>query len=290
MKKNRTEIIKKLNEFREIDLSKKTIREIAIEIDKYLQEIPTTYVVYNKNKFNNFIFYRVRFNINKDEDISLIQTYSFPLPQFCNVNGRANLKGKSVFYSSNCAFTAIQECKAEVGAIGYLSIWKPRTNRSMKGTVFLPRNMKEEYSYKDDPKFAINVKSALEQIHIDNIVEAEEKINFIAERFENEKPPYSITSFLSNEVLYGDLKHDFIVYPSIANEMYTLNFAFHPNIVTNFLYLEKVIRIKLVRIENNQYTIGVGKVGYFENGRIIWRQGNSDEINLKNLPMSNIVY
>lgn len=72
--------------------------------------------------------------------------------------------------------------------------------------------------------------------------------------------------------------------------MYTLNFAFHPNIVTNFLYLEKVIRIKLVRIENNQYTIGVGKVGYFENGRIIWRQGNSDEINLKNLPMSNIVY
>ncbi|RYY06844.1 MAG: hypothetical protein EOP43_05075 [Sphingobacteriaceae bacterium] len=133
----------KLEELKNLDFSGLSQKELAMIFSSYIEMIPSMYGKYSVEKFNNFIFYRVRLNVKENEDLQLLRTYSYPLPQFCNENGRANLKNKSVFYSTNCALTAIIETKPKVGDIGYLSIWEGCTNRIIKGSILLPSNLEK---------------------------------------------------------------------------------------------------------------------------------------------------
>ncbi len=99
--------------------------------------LPQLPAYFNSTEFNNGTFYRVRKNINPTkEDLSLIKTFSYPEPDFCRENGRANLKGKSIFYCSDVAATAILESKPEQNDTIYLSIWQPQINRDV--TVVTP--------------------------------------------------------------------------------------------------------------------------------------------------------
>ena len=78
--------------------------------------LPQMIVHQEAQNFNELKFFRVRLNINTDiEDLSLIQTYSYPPGFVCNSNGRANLKGYSVFYCSNNPTCALLESKPKIG-------------------------------------------------------------------------------------------------------------------------------------------------------------------------------
>lgn len=276
----------KLEELRNIDLTTADPKQVEETIFSYLTVIPSLSGKYSPDKFNHFKFYRVRLNIAEgDEDLRLVRTYSYPSPQFCKENGRANLKSKSVFYSTNSALTAIIESKPKVGDIGYLSIWNGCTDREMKSGVLLPRNLNAENEWyilaKDIYAFA---DKHFDKVAIEKSNFFHEALDFISSLFLSEKTPYSITSWISDELIYGTAWKDFIIYPSFANKAFTSNFAIHPNVVDKYLRFVKVIRFKVLKMSNDTFSLSTGRVGEIIQNNIEWRTATKEELDFSLFP------
>lgn len=273
------EFIKNLDYLRNVDLSNSTITEIENIFYEYATIFPQIPFTQKPDRFNNHTFYRVRLNINSEnEDLRLIQTYSYPNPFFCKENGRANLKGKSVFYCSNRPGAALLESKPKIGDEGFLSIWKPNATREIKIAMCLPQNLRKEneWSYLASVahNFSINFYSENAKEKSMHFIEL---INFIAERFVNEAKPYSITSWMSNELLYGEKWKDIILYPSIATHKRYCNLAIHPNTVETQLRFVKVIRFKVKDINEGIISYAPVSVGEIINSNIEWRRSEPEE-------------
>lgn len=259
-----------------------TTREIYDKFHDLATILPTVYQMLNIEAFNEERFYRARLGINrKKEDISLKQTYSYPPPSVCNENGRGNLKNKSVFYCSNNPNCSMLEVKPKIGDDGYLSVWKGNAKKAVKVGILLPYDLplQNEWNYMARDSFKY-LESSLQK-------EAKEKLKhfmalykFIPDRFIREKKPYHLTSMISNELLYGELWRDFIIYPSVTAKTYMCNMAFHPNFVNENLVFEKVIRYFVFNIKDEQPKFHLGKVGYLENNKMIWRDANEKEFEL----------
>jgi hypothetical protein len=278
----------KLAELRNIDLRNANKTEIKKTLLSCLTVLPSLFGKYSIETFNNFKFYRVRLNINESnetEDLSLLRTYSYPLPQFCKENGRANLKHKSVFYASNSALTSIIECKPKVGDTGYLSVWTGCTDREMKVGVPLPRDL-----YKENEWYllALDIFEYANK-HFDKVTRGKsnyfhETFNFIASLFLLEKEPYPLTSWISNELIYGSSWKDLIIYPSFTNKALTSNFAIHPNVVDRYLRFVKVIRFKVLEINETNLTLSPVRVGEIIKNNIEWRKATDEELDISMLP------
>jgi hypothetical protein len=277
-----------LNRLREFNFNNYTAEEIKIIIDKFLGIYPATYGIYSPEKFNDFLLYRVRMNIDtKKEDTNLIHTFSYPPPNICTKNGRANLKGKSVFYCSNCSGTAIMESKPQVGDIGYLSIWQGNSNRDMRASILLPQELKQENVWnivaQDSYNYLLKHNSQIEPEMAERYKLA---LKFISDLFLQENEPYNVTSIFANEMLYSELNFDYIIYSSVVNQSYSCNLALHPNIVQNYLLFHKVIKFRVNDIQDNKYNLSIGNVGEITGSKIKWRKPNKEEENIFDLPMS----
>jgi len=276
----------KLEELKNTDFSGFNKKRIGETIFSFLTVIPSLIGKYAPEKFNQFKFYRVRLNINEDcEDLRLVRTYSYPLPQFCKENGRANFQNKSVFYATNSALTAIIESKPKVGDIGYLSIWDGGTDREMKSGILLPRNLNTENEWYILAKEAY----AFAEKHYDKVAMQKsnffhEALNFISSLFLIEKAPYSITSWISNELIYGTAWKDFIIYPSFANKAFTSNFAIHPNVADKYLKFVKVIRFKVLELGGDKFSLSTGRVGELIQNNIAWRTATKEELDFSLFP------
>lgn len=135
------------------DFNKSSTNEIYHKYFDLALTIPFCYKFFKPNEFNKMTFYRARINVDQTkEDISLISTFSFPPPVFCNENGRANLKTKSVFYCSDNPISAIKECRPNNDEEGFVGIWRTKTNRDIKSCIFLPRNLTKENKWSDIAK------------------------------------------------------------------------------------------------------------------------------------------
>lgn len=261
------------------NLNEKEIYDIYYD---YARVLPTNIGWFKPEKFNSLKFYRVRLNIDPNkEDITLAQTYSYPPPKFCFENGRANLKGKSVFYCSNEAKVAVLECKPKEGDEGFLTEWKGTAKRPIKIGQLLP------FDLPDENVWNLMAKDSYEFLKTDLPENAKDKFKhfltlyrFIAHKFITEKKPYSLTSMISWELLYGQLWRDFILYPSVQLEGTSCNMAFHPNSVNENLQFNKLIKFKVVGFENESPIFNLGKVGIIDNTKMIWRDRTDEETNL----------
>jgi hypothetical protein len=276
----------KLEELRNIDFTNTDKKTIGETIFSYLTVVPSLIGKYAPEKFNQFKFYRVRLNVNDEtEDLNLIRTYSYPSPQLCKENGRANLQYKSVFYSTNSALTAIIESKPKVGDIGYLNFWEGSPDREMKSGVLLPRDLNTENEWyvlaKDIYAF---VDKHFDKVGLHKSNYFHEALNFISKLFLTEKPPYPITSWISTELLYGSAWKDFIIYPSFANKAFTSNFAIHPNVADKYLKFVKVIRFKVLSINEDRFSVSTGRVGEMMQNNIEWRAVTKDELDFSLFP------
>jgi hypothetical protein len=281
------EYLKSLETLKKIDFSNASLNEIYETYFKYAKILPTTTGWYQPKDFNQLTFYRVRLNINpNEEDLSLIRTYSYPSVNFCKENGRANLKGKTVFYCSNTPFAAIFESKPQIGNIGYLSIWKSSLDRPFKLAICLPKGLKEENEWQH---MANESHQAIEKYFNSNGKHKAEHFialnNFIAEQFISENPPYPLSSLIANDMIFGEKANDLLIYPSVASNSYYCNFAIHPNILDNYLSFKKVIKFKVISIDDNlNLKLSTGKIGEITNNSIIFRQAKEDELDFKKLP------
>lgn len=276
-----------LEKLRNTDFTNKSHKEISETINYYLDLLPVVSGMYDTEKFNKFQFYRVRSGVNTDtEDLNLIQTYSYPLPQFCNENGRANLKNMSIFYCSNHAVTALVESKPKVGEIGYLSIWQGCASETMSCGILLPKALRKENMWRvlTDDLYEHVEKNIDEKLKEKGPL-FYEKLKFISDLFLTETRPYPITSLIAYEMLYGKARKDFIVYPSFANDSYSCNMAIHPNVVNNSMRLKKVIRFKVISIEGQNFTMSTGRVGELVKNNMEWRDAIQEELDFSLFPV-----
>lgn len=257
-----------------------SLKEVYKTFYDYAKILPTRVTYYTSNNFNSLNFYRarVKIDVNK-EDISLVQTFSNPPTAFCDF-GRANLKYKSVFYCSDNPICSILETKPKEGDEGFLSVWKGNTKKSLKLGICLPPefpHFNEWYKianrvfFENQKKLLGKAKEKTRHIQL--------LYSFIADRFIKEEYPYPLTSMISNEMFFGDLWRDFIVYPSLINTNYC-NIAIHPNTVINNLVFSKVIRFKVGKIKGNQIQYKLGQTGEIQNNQIIWRERTKKETDI----------
>jgi hypothetical protein len=106
----------------------------------------------------------------------------------------------------------------------------------------------------------------------------------LAKLFVSESFPYPITSMLADQLLYtNDTWKDAILYPSVGSDSLYCNFAFHPNVVDQFLQLEKVIPFVVKELHPNfRYT--AGQVGSLKHTAIYWNKNvKMEDIDFRNL-------
>nr|WP_321357008.1 RES domain-containing protein [uncultured Draconibacterium sp.] len=269
----------KIEEFDKLDLTSKNSKEIGQLYFEYFPLIPYIWFGQKIERFNKHIFYRVRKNINENEEaINLTSTYSYPSSKLCEHNGRANRNGKSVFYCSDNAITAIMECQLKTGDIGYLSIWKPDAKREMRIQYSLPRHLRPDNKWNEVRK---DIHPLIEQHLIENYKEKKELyialINYLFKKFISEKFPYPLTSWLADNYLYSENWIDILLYPSVAGGQKDCNMAIHPNSVDDNIKFKKVIKFRVVDAQVDKIAYRPISVGELKNQNIVWRKAQKDE-------------
>lgn len=255
--------------------------------DKYfdLAVILPQIIAYQKPaNFNSLKLFRVRLNIDENkEDLSLIQTHSYPPSFICSENGRANLKGHSVFYCSNESMAALEESKPKIGDIAYISMWTPMIDRIVKIAHCLPIDLMSSNKWHVMANEAWQfMASYYKEKAPDKHQHFIELNKFISDRFVKEAKPYYLTSWLANEILYGEHWRDLILYPSIASDRNYCNMAIHPNFVNIHLKFEMFLKIEIIDIKNKQIVINRGPIGIVQKNAIrLIKATNKEDILFK---------
>lgn len=271
--------IENLKEFDKIDLSKKSSNEINDLFFRHIPFIPQTWFGQYIERFNKHTFYRVRKNIKENEEaINLISTYSYPSSKLCKSNGRANLKGKSIFYCSDNATTSIMERQLKVGDVGYLSVWKANAKREIRFQYCLPRHLRHDNKWNE-------IRLDIHPL-IDNYVKENYKakgdffivlINYLFQKFVTEKAPYSLSSWLADRYLYGEEWIDILLYPSVAGGKKDCNMAIHPNTIEENIDFQKVIKFKVLEVRSDRIQYRPLSVGEVVNQNMKWRKIKESE-------------
>lgn len=285
------DLTKDLPKFPDLDSYKKGLLELTsmnleamtyAELEKLFYEravlFQQTFGMQDLAIFNTQTFYRVRMGLGEGENPDLIRTHSYPPANFCKGNGRANIKGKSVFYCSDDAATSILESKPQPGQVGFVSVWKGAAHRNVKYSVCLPRDLRTDNIHQVVAETVHDLVNERSHIAGDKAQHFQFLNQFIADRFVREMPPYCLSSWIANEMLYTDIGRDFILYPSIATQTYSCNMAFHPNSADSLLRFEKVLRFRFNGFDGSQISFSNVGIGTPEFSTMKWRKATESDL------------
>lgn len=279
-----------LDRLSRLDLKDSNLREIEREFFKYARFQPQSYGQMAAEDLNKLKLFRVRLNVDpENENVYLHSTFSYPPAAFCSDNGRANIKKRSVFYGSESADTAILESKPKPGDSGVLSIWRPIVDREIRYSIFMSNktdkeniffklaNELKEYQMQQTLKF-----SACKFEHLNYLNE------FISGLLESAIPPYALSSWICDRIMYNTMPVDCIIYSSSFNSRFS-NLALHPNFVDQHLRLDRVIQF--VVYENSAYGLyyQLGLTGIPSWGNMEWRKLREEELKDLSEIMNGIV-
>jgi hypothetical protein len=270
-----------LQRLRSIDLSSKSQEEIHDIVHRHTVFIPNYILPISEKEFCEYKLYRARFKVDPEkENVYLHSTFSYPNNFFCNQNGRANIKGKNVFYCADSPVAAILESKPNRNDTGCVSIWKPIIDRQVNCAVFLKEKLRVANKWH---KYAKDLHDYLKNITPKFKKEKEEHLNvlneFICNLFIEEKPPYPISSWLANNLLYAHREIDMILYPSSITDSFYSNIAIHPNFADRYLQLDSVFQFSILDINDKMLDYGIGLIGHPGRMNIEWRKPTENEIN-----------
>jgi RES domain len=272
---------KNLQELYSIDKSLLSIQEIKKLIFEKAIILPNFYSSLPKETINLLKTFRVRIekSMTQTDDTNLIRTFSYPSPFFCSKNGRANLANHSVFYCSSDIGTALAESNLEIGDIAYLSVWKVNCDREVNYTAYLPTQIptKNIWYKKAVDLYSQTIENAKKH-GSDKSKHLEILYSFFAEIFIKESKPYSLTSWIANNILYDYDIVDLIVYPSFATNNYSCNIAIHPNFVDNYLRFEKIFKLQITGKPSGSVTFRISDSGTADRTSIIWKEVSQEEI------------
>jgi len=252
----------------------------VVEISKLIGEktiiLPTITSTTEIGNLGFSLFYRVRLINHKDisnEDMSLIQSFSYPPAAVCKENGRANIEKTSVFYCASTGDAAMRESDVTVGSEGFLSVWAIERGTILKFGILLSEDLPRENPWR--PVVDYLNQEEFQLLHTEKEGDYKEHMrelrSFYYKQYMHESKPYPITSFISNKLLYQRNYLDFIAYPCVKRSHKQINFAFHPNSVNLSLNIQRVFRFKVKAMDPEGISFDVVGVGYLNSKRIEWR-------------------
>lgn len=270
-----------LLKLKSLDLSSYSQKEIHDIVYQHTAFIPNYIYPIPVKNFCNYKLYRARFKVDPEkENVYLHSTFSYPNSFFCNQNGRANIKKRNVFYCADSPAASILESKPSRGDTGCVSIWKPFVDREVNCAIFLKEDLRIANTWHKDAK---ELHDYLKSITPKFKKEKAEHLNllneFICSLYIEEKPPYSISSWLSNNLLYSHSGIDMILYPSSITDSFFTNIAIHPNFADKYLQLERVFQFSIQDITDEKLNYGIGLIGHPGKMNIEWREPTELEIN-----------
>lgn len=273
-----------LNKLWVLDKSNLSLDEIQSNYFKYAKLLTHTGVLLDAATINKLTVFRSRINVNEqNEDVGLIRTFSYPSTDFCKQNGRANIKGTTVFYGADTVTSAIAEIRPKADDLLYVGAWKINCNRECMMRPCISMNLPQGNPWTSPAskyfKKMVDYATSHRRDYVEQLILL---YDFIAEIFEKEPAPYYLSSWLANRALYGLKNFDFLVYPSFALNSNRCNLAFHPNFVDQFFQLHKVFKLRITEISKETAYYSILKVGLLRGSHIIWQPPSSE--NLEYLP------
>lgn len=266
--------VKDIAEFDKIDLSTKNYFEV-------LELFYSTFKLFPASSFSTTLegqkFFRVRpeNTLSCNEDIEKPQTYSYPPAKYCNVK-RANLKHQPVLYCSDIYITTFYECNMKVGDCGYLAVWECKAKSPLSYICILPSNIDKNNRWYGHSKNINN--TSFSGLVYEKSAQESYLLNYIANKFISEIEPYSLTSVLSDMVLYSNNHVDFLVYPSIQSKLLTCNLAFNPESADKHLSLNHVIKFRIIEKGETNVTFRTELVGDVIGNRVKWREPEEKDL------------
>ncbi len=228
-----------------------------------------------------FTFYRLR-KFDNSMNPALISEYSYPPNHLINTYQRANIPGHPVFYCSNDAPTTIFEVLKNQTIVShedtfFLSEWKFKNDVKIRITPYLFGNLAPNSPYKlwtDSSYFQIekSLKKDFNKVEIEGLKHV---LEFLSNLFVYENT-YTVSSFIAHQHLYADfsLRTDVFVYPSIQTDKYSINFAIHPNVVSEKMKLMRVFKFKILDFIafDNPYKYQFENIAINNDSIIYWRK------------------
>jgi len=227
--------------------------------------------------------YRVRvFPSGSTEDISDPNAFSYPPHERVTTFQRANIPSYPVFYGAFDGKTAFEEVrvngneKIKRGDTVFLSEWKVKDGTAYNlAHLTLPEISDHQQLFGDITK---KVYSEITRIFKDESIAFAEEQSYLYQQASKIflSGSYLQSGVLAHEILYktpevNGIKIDGILYPSCANNFRSVNCAFHPDFVDQFLKLESVRKLSFEEF-TDQGAQTVGKYfGEIENEKIIWK-------------------
>lgn len=265
---------KNLNELWE--LTKKNKYETKELLDLYFDKAisdPVFRYPLNPIDINKLEFFRCRVIDESKENINLITTFSYPPPAFCTKNGRANIIGNPVFYCTDHPGVAVYESKPGNGAINYISVWKTRFDREIIISPILSQNIPKSNPWSFLASEIIKLKE--KQKKISELLEP--LYDFLNKVFLEETTPYQLSAWLSNYLLYENNILDALLYESVETKSLQCNWAFHPNIVDKYFFLDRVYKFENITFNETTKTFInpdeiANEIGVVTNKNIVWRK------------------
>lgn len=244
-----------------------------------IQILPSIIMLANSDTLP-FKFYRLR-KSNKTFNETLISGYSYPPNRIVKSIQRANIPYHPVFYCSDNAFTAIFETiKSEINinpkAEYYLSEWQLQANKKVNVSPFLFGNNEKSnpYNVLSDSTFT-KLKNILKEYSEDEIKSFESVLILLSNLFRKDET-YVVSSYLAHRYLYAshNFRTDIFIYPSSQTNWKTVNFAIHPNTVTEKLKLTRVFKLKVTQFSKEEFStsVNISHIGKNKEGIIYWQR------------------
>ncbi|WNH07701.1 hypothetical protein [Thalassobellus suaedae] len=238
-----------------------------------------------KSEDFTFPFYRLR-KESKTMNTKLISEYSYPPNSVIKKVQRANIPYHPVFYCADSPMAAIMETIRDEKTINpktnyYLSKWELKPDIEFKVSPFLFGNLADSSPYKilSDDNFK-KIEELLKDYSKDEIEGMKKIMHLLSHLFIFENT-YVVSSFIAHNYIYAshNFRTDIFIYPSHQTNRERVNFAIHPNVVTEKLQLKSVYKINILDFpeDKKSCTINSNKIGTNEDSIIYWKNVTDED-------------
>lgn len=280
-----------MKDFRSLEFKLKTRDEVDRALEEFCAIESNDYDYIKNAFFNLFGIYTVPvIFFNKDvmkalslfrarpssqiNDINNVSNFSFPPLNIKVPTQRANWTGRNVFYASDTPYTALIESKiANEGNEFYISQWSFKYEKfpsdSIQINTLAIDNTSTDNQWspilKGQKDFFKELKKGISEKQADVLSYLSYKISLMFTELDKKK--YSLTAFIADQIIYfkGDKKNELsfpiLIFPSVEANLSTCNFVINPRLVKEYMYLEKVLKVKIDNILKGGFKISYTDIG-----------------------------
>ena len=245
----------KLERLKKMDFSSKSVEQIGETFWEETGLVTTTFSSIDLRRLSRLSICRARKNVQPNEDASSISPFTYLPPNCAKVNQRGTIIGSSAFFGATDVRTTALEVGCKKGDVVYIGFWKIqcptlKSTIEVNHTPLLPVNIPQ-----DNPWYhhAQNVGKHFSDLAIQASVDKSAQIQFLleftADFFSREEPPYPLASWLGDNIFEKNAFSQFIIYPSYKTDRVSSNIVFRRSFVDDYFLLDRVYKYRIQSAE-----------------------------------------